>query len=78
MSGTSLDGDAKLNFSVPASSGSSFTFKPPEYLCPVHGNTKDGCVSLWTDGKLDGEYCMTCYKELIRKFCSPVIRCPAP
>jgi hypothetical protein len=47
-------------------------FKPPKYLCPVHGVTKDGCVSLWDGDKLEGDYCMTCYKEMIRKFCQPV------
>jgi len=46
--------------------------KPPKHLCPTHGVTKDGCVSLWDGGKLEGDYCMTCYKDMIRKFCQPV------
>lgn len=47
-------------------------FKLPEYLCPTHGVTKDGCISFWEGGKPAGDYCMTCYKDLIRKFCQPV------
>jgi len=43
-----------------------------EYNCPIHGVTKNGCVSLWDGGKLEGDYCMTCYKDMIRKFCQPV------
>ena len=53
---------------------SELTFKPPEHLCPTHGVTKDGCVSFWEGGKPAGDYCMTCYKDMIRKFCQPVTR----
>jgi len=56
------------------SSSMAQTFKPPKHLCPTHGVTKDGCVSFWEDGKPAGDYCMTCYKDMIRKFCQPVTK----
>jgi hypothetical protein len=64
-----LDGAEKSSLYVTSSAQS---FKLPEYVCPVHGVTKDGCVTFWADGKWEADYCMTCYKEMIRKFCQPV------
>lgn len=49
-------------------------FKPPQYRCAKHGLT-EGCVSLWgKDGKLDGEYCLECYKDWVRATLQPVTR----
>jgi hypothetical protein len=62
--------DKNPTFAV--SSSGVQTFKLPEYLCPVHGVTKNGCVSLWDGDKSEGDYCMTCYKDMIRKFCQQV------
>jgi hypothetical protein len=64
--------DRAENSSMNVTANNSFTFKPLEYLCPVHGVTKDGCVTFLADGKWEADYCMTCYKEMIRKFCQPV------
>lgn len=63
--------EGNYKFSVSKDSGSSFYVAPPIYICPVHGEI-EGNVTLWKNGKSEGEYCMTCYKEMIRKFCQPV------
>jgi hypothetical protein len=64
---TTLDGEYK--FAV--SEGAKF-YKPPEYVCPTHGLSTDGCITFWREGKAEGTYCMECYKDMIRKFCQPV------
>ena len=48
--------------------------KEPVYICEVHGEVTSGCVTMWTDDKATGEYCMECFKQLIRDHCKPVTR----
>ena len=51
-----------------------FTITPPKYRCAKHGITSNGCLELWGGGKLEGEYCMECYKDWVRENILPVVR----
>ena len=49
----------------------------PKYNCPKHGVVED-CVTIFKmwESKVDGEYCMECYKDLLRANLQPVTRVP--
>ncbi len=65
------EGTATTTFSV--SDTLPFTFTPTKYRCAKHGIVTS-CVSLWSGGGHEGDYCMECYKEWIRANILPVVR----
>jgi len=46
--------------------------KQAEYLCPTHGLQNQRMMFWDSNLKEEGSYCMTCYKDMIRKFCQQV------